>query len=100
MAKKLKSPAELVRELVDYGFPLSDETHTFAEEVYTRVPRKTAGVNLYQKHEAEAALLLKAVRRNDLLQNQGSQIKDEKGSGRNLSNKKMTTTMMRQIVFS
>ncbi|VVB02185.1 unnamed protein product [Arabis nemorensis] len=50
-SKKSKSPAELVRELVDYGFSLSS---AFAEEIYARAPRKTAGVN-----EAEAAMLLR-----------------------------------------
>lgn len=45
-AKKSKSPAELVNELVNYGFFLSDETRAFAEEVYARVPRKTAVVNV------------------------------------------------------
>lgn len=45
-AKKSKSPDEFVRELVDYGFSLSGDTRAFAEELYARVPRKTAGVNV------------------------------------------------------
>jgi pre-mRNA-splicing factor ATP-dependent RNA helicase DHX16 len=59
MAKKTKSPTELVGELVDYGFSSSGDTRSFAEEIFARVPRKTAGVNLYQKHEAEAAMLVR-----------------------------------------
>jgi pre-mRNA-splicing factor ATP-dependent RNA helicase DHX16 len=58
-AKKTKSPTELVGELVDYGFSSSGDTRSFAEEIFARVPRKTAGVNLYQKHEAEAAMLVR-----------------------------------------
>ncbi|CAA0262538.1 unnamed protein product [Arabidopsis thaliana] len=59
MAKKTKSPTELLGELVDYGFSSSGDTRSFAEEIFARVPRKTAGVNLYQKHEAEAAMLVR-----------------------------------------
>ncbi|ESQ52145.1 hypothetical protein EUTSA_v10017881mg [Eutrema salsugineum] len=59
LAKKSKSPDDLVRELVDYGFPSSGDTRAFAEEIYARAPRKTAGVNLYQQQEAEAAMLLR-----------------------------------------
>ncbi|CAA7026587.1 unnamed protein product [Microthlaspi erraticum] len=57
MAKKSKSPTQLVGELVDYGFTSSGETRSFAEEIFARVPRKAAAVNLYQQHEAEAAML-------------------------------------------
>ncbi|CAH8254332.1 unnamed protein product [Arabidopsis lyrata] len=59
MAKKTKSPTELVGELVDYGFSSSGDTRSFAEEIFARVPRKSAGVNLYQQHEAEAAMLVR-----------------------------------------
>ncbi|XP_010461072.1 PREDICTED: pre-mRNA-splicing factor ATP-dependent RNA helicase DEAH1 [Camelina sativa] len=59
MAKKTKSPTELVGELVDYGFSSSGETRSFAEEIFARVPRKNTGVNLYQQHEAEAAMLVR-----------------------------------------
>ncbi|EFH55805.1 hypothetical protein ARALYDRAFT_345267 [Arabidopsis lyrata subsp. lyrata] len=68
MAKKSKSPDELVRELVDYGFSLSGDTRAFAEEIYARAPRKTAGVNLYQQQEAEAAMLLKKQKTFSLLE--------------------------------
>ncbi|KAG7599017.1 Helicase C-terminal [Arabidopsis suecica] len=59
MAKKTKSPTELVGELVDYGFSSSGDTRSFAEEIFARVPRKSTGVNLYQQHEAEAAMLVR-----------------------------------------
>ncbi|ESQ33538.1 hypothetical protein EUTSA_v10006650mg [Eutrema salsugineum] len=59
MAKKSKSPAELVGELVDYGFSSSGDTRSFAEEIFARVPRKAAGVNLYQQREEEAAMLVR-----------------------------------------
>ncbi|XP_010499796.1 PREDICTED: pre-mRNA-splicing factor ATP-dependent RNA helicase DEAH1-like [Camelina sativa] len=59
MAKKTKSPTQLVGELVDYGFSSSGETRSFAEEIFARVPRKNTGVNLYQQHEAEAAMLVR-----------------------------------------
>lgn len=45
-AKKTKSPAALVGELVDYGFSSSSDTRSFAEEIFARVPRKAAGVNV------------------------------------------------------
>ncbi|XP_006296554.2 probable pre-mRNA-splicing factor ATP-dependent RNA helicase DEAH6 isoform X2 [Capsella rubella] len=68
MAKKSESPDELVRELVACGFSLSGDTRAFAEEIYARVPRKTAGVNLYQHQEAEAAMLLKKQKTFSLLE--------------------------------
>ncbi|XP_010516709.1 PREDICTED: probable pre-mRNA-splicing factor ATP-dependent RNA helicase DEAH6 isoform X2 [Camelina sativa] len=67
-AKKSESPDEIVSELLDYGFFLSGDTRAFAEEIYARVPRKTAGVNLYQQQEAEAAQLLKKQKTFSLLE--------------------------------
>ncbi|KAF8107020.1 hypothetical protein N665_0128s0002 [Sinapis alba] len=43
---------------MDYGIASSGITRSFAEEIFARVPHKTAGVNLYQQREAEAAYAL------------------------------------------
>lgn len=57
LSKKANSPADVVGKLVEYGLPSSSDTHTFAEELFSRVPRQASGVNLYQKQEREAAML-------------------------------------------
>ncbi|XP_030938377.1 pre-mRNA-splicing factor ATP-dependent RNA helicase DEAH1-like isoform X1 [Quercus lobata] len=57
LAKKATSPADVVNNLVECGLSLSSDTRAFAEEIFTRVPRKSSGVNLYQKQEREAAML-------------------------------------------
>ncbi|KAG2320513.1 hypothetical protein Bca4012_056443 [Brassica carinata] len=58
-AELSKSPAEVVRVLMDYGIASSGDTRSFAEEIFAKVPHKTAGVNLYQQREAEAAMLVR-----------------------------------------
>ncbi|XP_065629546.1 pre-mRNA-splicing factor ATP-dependent RNA helicase DEAH1 [Quercus suber] len=47
LAKKATSPADVVNNLVECGLSLSSDTRAFAEEIFTRVPRKSSGVNLY-----------------------------------------------------
>ncbi|KAL9243279.1 hypothetical protein vseg_017186 [Gypsophila vaccaria] len=67
LSKQASSPVEVVGKLVELGLSSSGETREFAEEVYARVPRKNAGVNLYQKQEREAALLVRKQRTYQLL---------------------------------
>lgn len=52
---------------MEFGLSSSSETRAFADEIYARVPRKNAGVNLYQKQEREAALLVRKQRTYQLL---------------------------------
>ncbi|KAB2609435.1 pre-mRNA-splicing factor ATP-dependent RNA helicase DHX16 [Pyrus ussuriensis x Pyrus communis] len=54
-----KSPADVVGKLVEYGLSSSAETSAFAEDIFSRVPRKESGLNQYQKHEREAAMLVR-----------------------------------------
>ncbi|XP_031371555.1 pre-mRNA-splicing factor ATP-dependent RNA helicase DEAH1 [Punica granatum] len=56
LAKQASSPADVLGKLVDFGLSSSSETRAFAEEVFSRVPRKAASMNLYQKQEREAAM--------------------------------------------
>ncbi|KAK9669170.1 hypothetical protein RND81_13G113200 [Saponaria officinalis] len=67
LSKQASSSVEVVGKLVELGLSSSGETREFAEEVYARVPRKNAGVNLYQKQEREAALLARKQRTYQLL---------------------------------
>lgn len=46
VAKKATSPADVVNNLVECGLSLSSDTRAFAEEIFTRVPRKSSGVNV------------------------------------------------------
>lgn len=59
LAKKSRSPAEVAGKIVDIGFSSSAETRAFAEEIFTRVPHNASGLNMYQKEEKEAAMLVK-----------------------------------------
>ncbi|KAK8465865.1 hypothetical protein PHAVU_009G193400 [Phaseolus vulgaris] len=56
LSKQATSPADLVGKLVEFGISSTD-THAFAEEIYSRVPRKSSGLNQYQKQEREAVML-------------------------------------------
>ncbi|XP_045825169.1 pre-mRNA-splicing factor ATP-dependent RNA helicase DEAH1-like isoform X1 [Trifolium pratense] len=56
LSKQATSPADLVGKLVEFGFSTTD-TRTFAEEIFSRVPRRSSGLNQYQKQEREAAML-------------------------------------------
>ncbi|KAB2633578.1 pre-mRNA-splicing factor ATP-dependent RNA helicase DHX16 [Pyrus ussuriensis x Pyrus communis] len=59
ITKQAKSPAGVVGKLVEYGFSSSAETSAFAEDIFSRVPRKESGLNQYQKQEREAAMLVR-----------------------------------------
>ncbi|KAJ4841431.1 Pre-mRNA-splicing factor ATP-dependent RNA helicase DEAH1 [Turnera subulata] len=67
LSEKAGSPGDLLSKLEDNGFPSSTETRSFSLELYARVPRKTARVNLYQKEEREAAMLARKQRTYQLL---------------------------------
>ncbi|RDY02732.1 putative pre-mRNA-splicing factor ATP-dependent RNA helicase DEAH6, partial [Mucuna pruriens] len=56
LSKQATSPADLVGKLVELGISSTD-SRAFAEEIFSRVPRKSSGVNQYQKQEREAAML-------------------------------------------
>ena len=65
LAKQATSTGGLVNKLsVECGSlsSSSDTLHGFAEEIFTRVPRKDSGVTLYQKREMEAAMLARKQR--------------------------------------
>ncbi|WCJ30948.1 RNA helicase family protein [Euphorbia peplus] len=62
LSKQAHSPDDLLTKLADFEFSSStDQTRAFLQELFDRVPRIEAdtGLNLYQKHEKEAALLVK-----------------------------------------
>ncbi|PIA63011.1 hypothetical protein AQUCO_00200792v1 [Aquilegia coerulea] len=59
LAKEGSSPANVVGKLVDGGLPSSAETRSFAQELFVKVPRKSAGLSDYLKEEKEAAMLAK-----------------------------------------
>ncbi|XP_048232456.1 pre-mRNA-splicing factor ATP-dependent RNA helicase DEAH1 isoform X2 [Ricinus communis] len=56
-AKQANSPADVQAKLSEFGFSTSAETRSFSEELFSRVPRKQSGLNIYQKQEREAAML-------------------------------------------
>ncbi|XP_031258562.1 pre-mRNA-splicing factor ATP-dependent RNA helicase DEAH1 isoform X3 [Pistacia vera] len=61
LSKQATSPDDLRAKLEEEcDFPKSgDTTLRFAQEVFHKVPRKASGLNLYQKQEREAALLVR-----------------------------------------
>ncbi|KAJ1406256.1 RNA helicase, DEAD-box type, Q motif [Sesbania bispinosa] len=56
LSKQATSPADLAGKLVEFGFSSTD-TRAFAEEIFSRVPHRSSGLNQYQKQEREAATL-------------------------------------------
>ncbi|KAL7192227.1 hypothetical protein ACSBR2_024134 [Camellia fascicularis] len=68
LSKTTSSPSDFVGKLVDIGLSASTETRAFAEEIYAKVPRKASGINLYQKQEREAALLVRKQQTYTLLE--------------------------------
>lgn len=59
LTKQASSPADVVGKLVELGLSSSSETRSFAEEIFAKVPHKDSGLNLYQKREKEAAMLVR-----------------------------------------
>lgn len=45
-AKQATSPADVVGKLVEFGCSSTGETRAFAEEIFSRVPRKSSGLNV------------------------------------------------------
>ncbi|OMO84112.1 hypothetical protein COLO4_22215 [Corchorus olitorius] len=56
LAKKAKSPADLLGELEAY-VPSSSDSRLFAQQLFDRIPRRASIENIYQKQEREAAIL-------------------------------------------
>ncbi|RHN76845.1 putative PWI domain-containing protein [Medicago truncatula] len=48
LSKQATSPADLVGKLVEFGFSSTD-TRAFVEEIFSRVPRRSSGLNQYKK---------------------------------------------------
>ncbi|KAJ7978712.1 ATP-dependent RNA helicase [Quillaja saponaria] len=67
LSKQATSSSDVVGKLVELGLSSSGETRAFAEEIFTRVPRQSPGLNLYQKQEMEAALLARKQKTYSLL---------------------------------
>ncbi|CAL2261904.1 unnamed protein product [Prunus armeniaca] len=67
LTKQAKSSADVVGKLVEFGLSSSAETSAFAEDIFARVPHKVSGLNLYQKQEREAAMLVKKQKTYSLL---------------------------------
>ncbi|XP_054805557.1 pre-mRNA-splicing factor ATP-dependent RNA helicase DEAH1-like isoform X2 [Prosopis cineraria] len=59
LSKQATSPADVVGKLVEFGCSSTGETCAFAEEIFARVPHKSSGLNIYQKQEREAAMLVR-----------------------------------------
>ncbi|XP_059303682.1 pre-mRNA-splicing factor ATP-dependent RNA helicase DEAH1-like isoform X1 [Lycium ferocissimum] len=69
LAKKASSAANLTTQLVDdMGMSSSNETRVFAQEIFSRVERKTTGPNLYLQQEREAAMLARKQKTYTLLE--------------------------------
>ncbi|CAK7323257.1 unnamed protein product [Dovyalis caffra] len=68
ISKAASSSADVFSQLEAFGLPSSTETHSFAQEIFAKVPRKASGgLNLYQKQEREAAVLARKQKTYQLL---------------------------------
>ena len=59
LAKQASSPADVVGKLLEFGFSASIDTHSFAEMIFSILLHKSSGLNVYQKQEREAAMLVR-----------------------------------------
>ncbi|KAK2441771.1 pre-mRNA-splicing factor ATP-dependent RNA helicase DEAH1 [Trifolium repens] len=80
LSKQATSPADLVGKLVEFGFSTTD-TRTFAEEIFSRVPRRSSGLNQYQKQEREAAMLVRKQGTYTILKDDDDNIDDDHSVG-------------------
>ncbi|KAG4995280.1 hypothetical protein JHK82_032009 [Glycine max] len=55
LSKQATSPAHLVGKLVEFGISSMD-THAFAEEIYSRVPRRSSAAMLARKQKTYSIL--------------------------------------------
>ncbi|KAI3965131.1 hypothetical protein MKW92_039518 [Papaver armeniacum] len=57
LAKQASSASDLNTKLVEFAnLPSTTETRKFAQELFARAPRKSSGLNSYQREEKEAAM--------------------------------------------
>ncbi|KAK7301562.1 hypothetical protein RJT34_12429 [Clitoria ternatea] len=66
LSKQASSPDDLAVKLVEFGVSSSD-TRAFAQEIFSRVPRKSHGLNAYERQERETAMLVKKQRTYSIL---------------------------------
>ncbi|KAL7002826.1 Pre-mRNA-splicing factor ATP-dependent RNA helicase DEAH1, partial [Sarracenia purpurea var. burkii] len=78
LSRTTSSPSDFVGKLVDIGLSATTETNAFAEEIFTKVPRKASEINLYQKQEREAALLVRKQKTYPILEGDND---DQDGGG-------------------
>ncbi|EXC33541.1 Putative pre-mRNA-splicing factor ATP-dependent RNA helicase DHX16 [Morus notabilis] len=79
LSKQAASPADVVSKLEEFGVSSSSATRAFAEEIFSRVPHKSSGLNSYQKQEREAAMI--ARKTYALLDADDEDEDDNRGSG-------------------
>ncbi|XP_027905152.1 pre-mRNA-splicing factor ATP-dependent RNA helicase DEAH1 isoform X1 [Vigna unguiculata] len=89
LTKQATSPADLVGKLVEFGISSMD-THAFAEEIYSRVPRKSSGLNQYQKQEREAVMLARKQKTYTILK------ADDDSDDESVDKSSITTTSSRR----
>ncbi|KAI3899826.1 hypothetical protein MKW92_006592 [Papaver armeniacum] len=69
LGKQSSSANDLNDKLVEFAsLPPTTETRKFAQELYARVPRKSSGLNSYQRDEKEAAMSVRKQRTYALLE--------------------------------
>ncbi|KAL2319809.1 hypothetical protein Fmac_028778 [Flemingia macrophylla] len=85
LSKQATTPADLASKLVEFGISSTD-TRSFAEEIFSRVPRKSTALNQYQKQEREAAMLARKQKTYTILKD------DDDNSGDDYAYKSSITT--------
>ncbi|XP_043706537.1 pre-mRNA-splicing factor ATP-dependent RNA helicase DEAH1 [Telopea speciosissima] len=85
LSKQASSPADVVGKLVEFGLSSSTETRVFAEEIFSRVPRKASGLNNYQKQEKEAAMLVRKQKSYTILDADDDEDDDDNRGGDKIS---------------
>ncbi|KAI3869214.1 hypothetical protein MKX03_021440 [Papaver bracteatum] len=69
LAKQASSASDLNTKLVEFAnLPSTTETRKFAQELFARAPRKSSGLNSYQREEKEAAMSVRKQQTYTLLE--------------------------------
>ncbi|XP_043706544.1 pre-mRNA-splicing factor ATP-dependent RNA helicase DEAH1-like [Telopea speciosissima] len=90
-SKQASSPADVLGKLVEFGLSSSTETTVFAEEIFSRVPRKASGLNNCQKQEKDAAMLVRKQKSYTILHADDDEDDDDNRGGDKISSQSNKT---------
>ncbi|XP_071731559.1 pre-mRNA-splicing factor ATP-dependent RNA helicase DEAH1 [Rutidosis leptorrhynchoides] len=88
LSKKASSSNDVFNHLKEMGVSSSSDTHTFAEEIFRKVVRKSTGSNFYRQEEEAAAMVARKQKTYKLLEADDDDDNDERGVSSSVQSKK------------